>query len=161
MSLERGHIAIGQTGCISPLFFVSSFLNEFFGSDALVEAIPDLFTWFVFEPSFQDEYFGVHASPIENLLCKHSSVMFDICWSLFGMIVWMKNQNLISAFFFQNFDCSETRHLTQIKFGLMSPPCSELRRILKYRGGREEDSLQPLCELKNERFALIFSSVSC
>jgi hypothetical protein len=90
MSLGKGSISrlARQVASLFFFFFGSSFFERV-RSDALVEAIPDLFTWFLFESSFQDEYFGVHASPIENLLCKHSSVMMDVCWSLFGMMVWV------------------------------------------------------------------------
>lgn len=71
-----------HVGCIS----AAAPFRDWPDSDALVEAIADVFAWSAYEEPFQRQFLGVaQVSPLDNLLAKYSGVILDVAWSLFEL----------------------------------------------------------------------------
>lgn len=51
-------------------------------SDALTEALADVFALEMYEPAWQQRYFGAAASLADNLRAKYSGIVFDVAWAL-------------------------------------------------------------------------------
>ena len=52
-------------------------------SDALTEALADMFSLEIYEPAWQRKYLGAEAPLADNLRSKYSGIVFDVAWALF------------------------------------------------------------------------------